>query len=157
MTANNYTLIRLADVILWAAEAEAETGSLTNATALVNQVRSRAANPAGFVKKADGSPAANYKIGLYPTFTDKTLARKAIHFERKLELAMEGHRFFDVVRWGEAAQTLNGYLAYESIKRTYLKGTTFQAGADEYFPIPQAQIDRSSVGGKSTIVQNPGY
>ena len=157
VTANNYTLIRLADVILWAAEAEAESGSLTNATALVNQVRSRAANPAGFVKKADGSPAANYKIGLYPTFTDKTLARKAIHFERKLELAMEGHRFFDVVRWGEAAQTLNGYLAYESIKRTYLKGASFKAGVSEYFPIPQAQIDRSSVGGKSTIVQNPGY
>lgn len=157
VTANNYTLIRLADVILWAAEAEAETGSLANATALVNQVRSRAANPAGFVKKADGTPAANYQIGLYPTFTDKTMARKAIHFERKLELAMEGHRFFDLVRWGEAAQTLNAYLAYESIKRTYLKGATFQAGADEYFPIPQAQIDRSSVGGKSTLTQNPGY
>lgn len=157
VTANNYTLIRLADVILWAAEAEAETGSLANATALVNQVRSRAANPAGFVKKADGTPAANYQIGLYPTFTDKTMARKAIHFERKLELAMEGHRFFDLVRWGEAAQTLNAYLTYESIKRTYLKGATFKTGVSEYFPIPQAQIDRSSVGGKSTIVQNPGY
>ena len=70
---------------------------------------------------------------------------------------MEGHRFFDLVRWGEAAQTLNGYLAYESIKRTYLKGASFKAGVSEYFPIPQAQIDRSSVGGKSTIVQNPGY
>ena len=157
VTANNYTLIRFADVLLWAAEAEVETGSLANATALVNRVRSRAANPDGFVKKADGSPAANYKIGLYPAFTDKVAARKAVQFERKLELAMEGHRFFDLVRFGTAATSLNAYLAYESTKRSYLKGATFQAGADEYFPIPQAQIDRSSVGGKSTLTQNPGY
>ncbi|MGI8583709.1 MAG: RagB/SusD family nutrient uptake outer membrane protein [Chitinophagaceae bacterium] len=157
VTANNYTLIRFADVLLWAAEAEVEAGSLTNATTLVNRVRSRAANPAGFVKKADGSPAANYQIGLYPAFTDKVMARKAVQFERKLELAMEGHRFFDVVRYGTAAATLNTYLAYESVKRSYLKGATFQTGADEYFPIPQAQIDRSSVGGKSTLTQNPGY
>ena len=157
VTANNYTLIRFADVILWAAEAEVEVGTLANATTLVNRIRTRAANPAGFVKKADGTPAANYKIAVYPTFTDKATARKAVHFERKLELAMEGHRFFDLVRWGEAATTLNAYLAYESIKRSYLKTATFKAGTSEYFPIPQPQIDRSSVGGKSTLKQNPGY
>ncbi len=157
VTANNYTLIRFADVLLWAAEAEVEAGSLENARALVNQVRARAANPAGFVKNG-AVPAANYKVGLYTTpWTDKVAARKAVHFERKIELGMEGHRFFDLVRWGEAATTLNAYLAYEKTKRSYLNGATFQAGNDEYFPIPQAQIDRSVVNGVSTLKQNPGY
>ncbi|WP_430900741.1 MULTISPECIES: RagB/SusD family nutrient uptake outer membrane protein [unclassified Paraflavitalea] len=157
VTANNYTLIRFADVLLWAAEAEVEAGSLENARALVNQVRARAANPAGFVK--DGAVnAANYKVGLYTTpWTDKVVARKAVHFERKLELAMEGHRFFDLVRWGEAAATLNSYLNYEKTKRSYLNGATFTAGVDEYFPIPQAQIDRHVENGTSTLKQNPGY
>lgn len=157
VTANNYTLIRFADVLLWAAEAEVEAGSLENARALVNQVRARAANPAGFV--LDGAlPAANYKVGLYTTpWTDKVAARKAVHFERKLELAMEGHRFFDLVRWGEASATLNAYLTYEKTKRSYLNGAVFTAGVDEYFPIPQAQIDRSVENGVSTLKQNPGY
>lgn len=157
VTANNYTLIRFADVLLWAAEAEVEVGSLENARALVNQVRARAANPAGFVKNG-AVPAANYKVGLYTTpWTDKVAARKAVHFERKLELGMEGHRFFDLVRWGEAASTLNAYLAYEKTKRSYLNGASFQAGNDEYFPIPQPQIDRSVVNGVATLKQNPGY
>ena len=158
VTANNYTLIRYADVLLWAAEAEVEAGSLENARALVNQIRGRAANPAGFVKTAGGANAANYKVGLYIVpWTDKVAARKAVHFERKLELGMEGHRFFDLVRWGEAAATLNAYLTYEKTKRSYLNGATFTAVNDEYFPIPQAQIDRSVDAGVSTLKQNPGY
>lgn len=157
VTANNYTLIRFADVLLWAAECEVEIGSLENARALVNQIRARAANPAGFVKNG-AVDAANYKVGLYTTpWTDKAVARKAVRFERKLELAMEGHRFFDLVRWGDAATALNAYLTYERTKRSYLNGATFQAGNDEYFPIPQAQIDRSVVAGVSTLKQNPGY
>ncbi len=158
VTANNYTLIRYADLLLWAAEAEVEAGSLENARALVNQIRGRAANPAGFVKTAGGANAANYKVGLYTVpWTDKVAARKAVHFERKLELGMEGHRFFDLVRWGEAAATLNAYLTYEKTKRSYLNGATFTAVNDEYFPIPQAQIDRSVDAGVSTLKQNPGY
>ena len=156
VTANNYTLIRFADVILWAAECEVEVGSLAKATDYVNQIRSRASNPAGFVKKSDGTNAANYNIGLYPVFTDQTTARKIVHFERKLELAMEGHRFFDLVRWGEAQTSLQAYVNYESNLRTFLKGVTFKTTAI-YFPIPQTQIDQSSVGGTPTLKQNPGY
>lgn len=157
VTANNYTLIRFADVLLWAAECEVEIGSLENARALVNQIRARAANPAGFVKNGAVN-AANYRVGLYTApWTDKVVARKAVRFERKLEFAMEGHRFFDLVRWGDAATALNAYLAYSRTKRSYLNGATFQAGTDEYFPIPQAQIDRSVVAGVSTLKQNPGY
>jgi len=156
VTANNYTLIRFADLLLWAAEAEVEAGTLEKARDYVNQVRGRAANPAGFVM--DGAvPAANYVIGLYTVpWTDKVMARKAVHFERKLELAMEGHRFFDLVRWGEAQQTLNAYLVYERTKRSYLNAATFEA-TDIYFPIPQQMIDLSSLNGTPTLKQNPGY
>jgi starch-binding outer membrane protein, SusD/RagB family len=162
VTANNYTLIRFADVILWLAEAEMEVGSLEKARQYVNEVRARAANPVSWVM--DGAnPAANYKVGLYTTpWVDKEAARKAIYFERKLEFGMEGHRFFDLVRWGIAKQTLDAYLAYVSQgaptnKRNYLVGAKFTAGKNEYFPIPQRQIDLSTTGGAPKLKQNPGY
>ncbi|TAH19552.1 MAG: RagB/SusD family nutrient uptake outer membrane protein [Cytophagales bacterium] len=158
-TANNYSIIRFADVLLWAAEAEVEVGSLERARTLVNQVRTRAANRDGFVKTASGAPAANYVINNYNSpWTDKEAARAAVRFERKLELAMEGHRFFDLVRWGIAATALNDYMKVEGAAgRTFLNGATFRAGKSEYFPIPQRQIDLQSAGGTSTLKQNPGY
>lgn len=165
VTANNYTLIRFADVILMLAETEVEVGTLEEARRLVNQVRARAANPAGFVQ---GS-AATYQVGLYTTpWTDKAVATKAVRFERRLELGMEGHRFFDLVRWGIAEPTLNTYLKYVSgrpvngwtppvNKRNFLVNANFTAGKNEYFPIPQNQIDRSSKDGVPTLKQNPGF
>lgn len=158
-TANNVNLIRYADVLLWAAEVEAETGDAEKARDYVNQVRARAANQSGWVKKADGSPAANYKVGLYlDPWTDKTYAIKAIRFERSLELAMEGHRFFDLVRWGIADTEINAYLNEEKKKRTYLDDASFQPGKHEYFPIPQKQIDLSAgPDGIPKMIQNPGY
>ncbi len=158
-TANNYSMIRFADVLLWAAECEVEVGSLETARALVNRVRARAANRDGFVKTASGANAANYVINLYNApWTDKATAQTAVRFERKLELAMEGHRFFDLVRWGIATPVINEYLRYESsIGRTFLIGASFRAGKSEYFPIPQRQVDLQSAGGTSTLKQNPGY
>lgn len=164
VTATNYTLIRFADVILMLAECEVEAGSLETARQLVNVVRARAANPAGFVMNG-AVPAANYMVGLYTTpWTNQATARKAVHFERKIELGMEGHRFFDLVRWGEAKATLDAYFRYVSgtsnpainNKRLYLATPTvaqFTNGKSEYFPIPQRQIDLAS----GTLTQNPGY
>lgn len=156
-TAINQPLMRFADVLLMAAECEAEAqgGSLEKAREYVNLVRARAANPASWVKRSDGSNAANYVIGLYNTPWDKATAIKAIRMERKLELSSEGHRFFDLVRWGVAAPVLNAYLQYEGARLvTALGGAHFTAGKNEVYPIPQAQID---VQGADVLQQNPGY
>ncbi len=155
-TALNYTIIRYADVLLMAAEAEVEVGSLEKARGYVNLVRARAANASGFVVGADGKPAANYNISTYDTpWTDKAVAQMAVRFERKLELSGEGHRFFDLVRWGVAAAEVNKYLAYEvKFLNGTLGGSTFSANKHEVLPVPQDQID---LLGADILAQNPGY
>lgn len=155
-TAINQPLMRFADVLLMAAEAEVEGGSLEKAREYVNLVRARAANPASWVKMADGSNAANYVIGLYNSpWTDAAAANNAIRFERKLELSGEGHRFYDLNRWGIADQVLDAYLLHDGgILVTQLGGATFTTNQDELYPIPQAQID---VQGADVLKQNPGY
>lgn len=158
LNANNYRMVRYANVLLWLAEAEVKLGNLDVARGLVNQIRQRAANPAGFVKTSAGVDAANYVIGLYNTsWTDADYAWKAVQYEERLELGMEGHRFFDLVRWGIAAQTLNAYIAGEKSKRTYLASAVFVAGKHEYYPIPQQEILNSQVNGQPTLTQNPNY
>ena len=177
-TANNYNMIRFADVLLWAAEAEVEIGSLSKAEEYVNLVRERAADPAGWVytyvdandpsKGFTNTPAANYKIGLYTgefTAQGQDFARKAVRFERKLELAMEGHRFFDLQRYdngtGYMANVLNAYIQHETgipgYNFLYMEGAEFIKNKNELFPIPQVQIDLNVVGGTSVLEQNPGY
>jgi tetratricopeptide (TPR) repeat protein len=166
-TAINYLVIRFADVLLMAAEADAQLGHLDEAMALVNRVRERAANPAGWVYKyVDNSDpskgfsnvaAANYSIKPYTTFATKDFALKAIYFERKLELGMEGVRFFDLSRWGIAEKELNKFYSYEGKIVTDIAGGHFTPNKNEYYPIPQTEIDKTTVGGKATLKQNPGY
>jgi len=154
-TANGYRMIRYADLLLLIAECEIEAGSLDNARNLVNQVRARAANPDGFVM--DGTvPAANYVVNQYPAagapFDSKENARVALRMERKLELGQEGHRFFDLNRWGITVTELNRALNYE---KTMDWGDNLYGGAtvgteDVTFPIPQRQLDLSN----GALVQN---
>lgn len=154
-SAINYNIIRFADVLLMAAEAEIEVGSLEKARTYINQIRTRAANPAYWVKLS-GANAANYVINTYATaFASKEAARAAVQFERKLELSGEGHRFYDLVRWGNASTVLNAFLAYESQKLPVgYGGAKFTANKDEYMPIPLTQIDYQ---GRDVLKQNPGY
>lgn len=170
-SAINIHIIRYADVLLMAAEAEAQAGSLTTAMSYVNQVRERAGKPESMVYKYndDSDPlagfstdlAANYVVGQYPAgsavFASKESALKAIYFERKLELAMEGHRYFDLVRWGIAPTEMAKFFTYESQWTSDIDGGTFTANKNEYYPIPQAQMDLSSTGGTPTLTQNQGY
>jgi len=150
--ANNYRVVRFADILLFRAEVAVEEGDLTMALGIVNRIRARAKNCV--VTTSDGKPAANYVVSQYPSFPTPEYARKAVQFERRLELALEGHRFFDLVRWNVADQVLNEYLRVEQTKRTYYNGAVFTKGQSEYFPIPQTQID---IVGASILKQNPGY
>lgn len=156
-TSKNIDFIRYADVLLMRAEALIELGRHPEALPLINQVRARAAMSTGRLQNADGSNPSNYRIEEYVdgdniTWTQET-AREALQWERRLEFAMESPRFFDLVRWGIAEETLNAYLAEERTKRDYLSNAEFTAGRDEYLPIPQREIDFT----KGIYEQNPGF
>ncbi len=165
---NNVKIMRYSDLLLLAAEAEVEVGSLAKAQEYVNIVRKRAANPESMVKSyvSNAEPAkgftdknaANYLVGLYTMpWTDKAVAREAVRFERRIELGSEGHRRFDLVRWGVADVVLNKYLAEEVRTRGYLAGAKFTKGKSEYEPIPARAITRSAKAGTATLKQNNGY
>lgn len=158
LTSTNYRIMRFADVLLLAAEAEVEAGSLDNAKDLVNMVRARAAKPETWVKTTAGADAANYVINQYVSFTGQEQARRAVRMERLLELGMEGHRFFDLVRWGIAEQEINTLLEHDRPKLSAAYGSaTFTAPRNNYFPIPQRQIDLQQENGASSLTQNEGY
>ncbi|SDP28242.1 Starch-binding associating with outer membrane [Mucilaginibacter sp. OK268] len=153
-SAKNYDIIRYDDVLLMQAEAYIELGQQANALPLINQIRSRAAASTGRLKKIDGTFPSNYNVKPY-TLANWTqeYARKALQWERRLEFATEGARFFDLVRWGIAEKTLNDYINVEKVRRTFLATAKFTAGRDEYLPIPQSEITFTN----GLYKQNPGY
>ena len=151
--AYNITIIRFADVLLMAAEAEIEVGSLAKALEYTNMVRGRAANATDYVM-IDGKPAANYKIAVYDSFPTKEFARSAVRFERRMELGMEGYRFYDLVRWGEDVAAINKYLQYDQVLLPGALGGAKYEAKYALFPIPQSQID---LLGADILKQNPGY
>ena len=153
-TAKNYDILRYDDVLLMQAEAYIELGQQDLALPLINQIRDRAAASTGRLKKADGTFPSNYNIKPYPAAGwTQAYARQALQWERRLEFATEGSRFFDLVRWGIAEQTLNAYIAVEKTRRTFLATAKFTAGRDEYLPIPQSEITFTN----GLYKQNPGY
>ena len=148
-TGINYHILRYADVLLMAAEAAVETGALETGRGYVNQVRARAKNG----PRADSQP--NYVIDTYnSSWSDQAAARNAVRHERRVELAMEGHRLFDLRRWGNMVETLNAYIANEG--RTI---ANFAAKANPVsskhnaLPIPLNAIDSS----QGALTQNPGH
>jgi hypothetical protein len=156
-SSNNTTIIRYADVLLWKAEALIEMGQQDEALPIINRIRERAANVTDRLRYDDGSTYSNYEIATYEpgeniNWTQEN-ARRALRWERRMELATEGQRFFDLVRWGIAAETLNPYFEVESQRHDYLETAEFTEGQDEYLPIPQQQIDFS----EGLYVQNTGW
>jgi starch-binding outer membrane protein, SusD/RagB family len=181
LAAVNVNLIRFADILLWDAECAAVAGNYVLAETDVNMIRTRAANPLGWVYsngtfdapsytyKGGTIPADQYKVAPYPPgyFTAAT-AMPAIIMERRIELAEEGHRFFDLQRWQVAGNpllpanymttTLNAFAAIEApLHPAQYQGVTFTTGKSEYFPIPQGQIDVENSGGKINLKQITGY
>ena len=132
----NWQIIRYADVLLWKAEALIEIGdgaSLEEARDIINRIRNRAKTSAYVKDFTDPTKdAANYNIGLYPAAGwTQDYARQALRFETRLEKAMEGERFFDLVRWGIAAETMNTYIGKEKDTRVSYSIADFTQGRDE--------------------------
>jgi hypothetical protein len=164
----NMHLYRYADLLLLLAEAEVEAGSLENARLIVNQIRERA----GQAAQGPGTSAADiavpindpsinwadYEIGLYTDpWTDQAYARTAVRYERRLELAMEGHRLFDLQRWGVYEPVLNDFIAVEQNRRAYLTAAAPVTARHRVYPIPADQIALSQVEGEDRLEQNDGW
>jgi hypothetical protein len=190
----NIHLYRYADLLLLLAEAQVEGGDLAGAMANVNLVRARAGvTVQGCGKGADaatqavlvakypvcatdsriavplGDPSVSwavYKVSPYSTFPSQAYAREAVRTERRLELAMEGQRFFDLRRWGlaYAAAAINGYINGEAggaeksaARRLYLANAEAFTARHLLFPIPSLQISLSTVGTQKMLTQNAGW
>ena len=139
----NNIQIRYADVLLMYAEACCESGDLPSAKSALKEVRDRVG--------LSQFPYTAVIQGQTVTFNDNQEdLRKAIRHERRVELAMEGHRWFDITRWGIAKETMDTYMAGETEEAKELYGT-FQKGKHELFPIPSKEIDLSG------IEQNPNW
>ena len=156
-SSKNNDVIRYADLLLWKAEALIELGKHDEALPIINQVRKRAQNSIQYLKYDDGTLYANYlveeyKPGINIDWTQEN-AREALRWERRLEFAMEGIRFFDLTRWGIAAETINSYLEIEKTRVPHLNNAKFQKNRDEYIPIPNQQIDLS----QGVYEQNYGW
>ena len=187
-------LFRYADLLLLNAEAMVETNDLAGAMAIVNQIRTRARQTAqgcGFRTTNDALVIATSKVSAacagdgriavpindpsitwavynvqpYVTFPTQAYAREAVRAERRLELAMEGQRFFDLRRWGlaYASAAINGYIhdgVGNGVEKTRV---TYKATAERFidrhllYPLPNIQIELSKVGGEDRLTQNPGW
>ncbi len=151
----NYHIMRYGGVLLMGAEAAVETGDLASALKWVNMVRKRAIDMTYVSNDGGATDAAKYVISEYPAFADVDYARKAVRFERRLELGMEGKRLFDIRRWGDAVQRMNAYLVNEGRTVTSFAEASPAAYEDKHnlTPIPLRAIDLSG----AILTQNPGY
>ena len=140
----NRIVFRYADVILERAEAYAQLGQTDQAIALVNQIRSRAATSTQMIGNYQNTYGVKMYITNYKGSYSKDEAIKIVKMERRLELGMECERFFDLVRWGDAATVINKYYAEEIDNCGIYRDAHFTANKDEYLPIPFSQISASN-------------
>ena len=153
----NQQEVRFAEVLLWKAEILIQLGRHTEALPLINMLRERAANSVEMLQLPDGTYPTNYGVepyvdGVNIDWTPEA-AWEALIWENRLEMAMEGRRFYDLVRWGIAAEVLNAHFEKESERHPWLGVAYFTAGRDEFLPIPQDQMNWS----QGVYKQNPGY
>lgn len=145
-TPMNHIVLRYADVLLMRAEAliQLNDGRIQEAIDLINRVRNRAKSSTSMIANYPSDYGVKYDVEPYSgTFTQEE-ALKRLKFERRVELAMESDRFFDLVRWGEAEAVLNAYYAAEAQVCTIYSNAHFTKNKNEYLPIPFAQISASN-------------
>ncbi len=140
----NRIVFRYADVLLMRAEAFAQMDKSYDAIQIVNTLRRRAAGSTEMISNYPSDYGVSLKVGEYKDSYTKEQTMQIVKMERRLELAMESERFFDLVRWGEAATVINKYYSTESLIRAHLKGARFTENKDEYLPIPYEQISASN-------------
>ena len=140
----NRIVFRYADVILERAEAEAQLGNASEAVRLVNEIRTRAAGSTQMIADYPNRYGVKLYCKNYTGSYSKDEALRIVKMERRLELAMESERFFDLVRWGEASKVLNDYFAAAKERVTFLSDAVFTANKNEYLPIPHSQISSSN-------------
>ena len=148
----NQIVIRYADVILMRAEALIETGNYNDALPLINQIRNRAKASTSLIGFAKNLDIQLYQNGVNCTW-NQDFARKALRWERRLEFAMEGSRFFDLTRWGVTDVVINNYYRKEELKHTFFQGAQFTKNKNEFVPVPIQQINFS----KGIYKQNYGF
>ena len=166
-TAINFRAYRFAHVLLWRAECAVEENDLETARQLVNRVRRRASDDlvmgrvATYTFDADAEivvdwdqPAANYLLGEYPSFPSQEYARAAVRMELRLETALEGNRFFDLVRWGIDDQVLPEFVKNDSEFRVFMQGASYNPERNDHWPLPQNQVD---IQGGDVLQQDPAY
>ena len=166
----NYRAIRFAHILLWRAEIAVEENQLNAARLLVNQIRDRAKRSDVVMGLCSNTsftgappivdynlPAANYKVEPYPeghpAFSSQEEARKAVRHEIRMEFATEGFRFFDLRRWGIDNEVLNAYIVQDLTFRTFLTGAQYDPEVDDYWPLPQDQLDIQP----GVLTQDPAY
>ena len=140
----NRIVFRYADVLLMRAEAYAQMGQADQAINLVNQLRSRAATSTQMISSYPNLYGVKMYISNYRGSYSKDQAVKIVKMERRLEMGMESERFFDLVRWGDAATVLNKYFSEEIGHCAIYGAAHFTANKDEYLPIPFSQISASN-------------
>ena len=140
----NRIVLRYADVLLERAEAYAQLGQTDQAIALVNQIRTRAAGSTQMIGNYQNTYGVKMYVTNYKGSYSKDDAIKIVKMERRLELGMECERFFDLVRWGDAATVLNKYYSEEIDNCGIYREAHFTANKDEYLPIPFSQISASN-------------
>lgn len=166
----NYRMYRYAHILLWSAEVAVEENRLEDARLLINQIRNRAktSTPVMGLCSSDKNlasnpvvdwtkPAANYKVEPYPVgapaFATQDEARKAVREEMRLEFATENLRFFDLRRWGLLGTVIPRYIINDSKFRNFMKGSAFNLTKNDYWPLPQDQIDLQ----KGVLTQDSSY
>ncbi len=140
----NRIVFRYADVLLMRAEAYAQLGQPDQAVSLVNQLRTRAAGSTQMISNYQSAYGVKMYVANYKGTYTKDAAVRMVKMERRLELAMESERFFDLVRWGDAATVINKYYAEEIDNNAFYGEAHFTANKNEYLPIPFQQLSASN-------------